>query len=215
MFTGLIQDVGEVVQLRGDRNGVRLRMRTRIDLSHVSLGDSIAVDGVCLTVVGVFGDCWDADASHETMRRTNLGERRVGDVVHLESALRVGDPIGGHWVLGHVDCVAKLVQRLSVGNAWDLTYELPAEYSPYIVEKGSIAVDGTSLTVNTCGPGHFGVTVIPHTGSRTHILKRHVGSAANIETDILGKYVVASFQRFQSNPSGGITMAMLGKNGYL
>lgn len=215
MFSGLVQDVGEIVQLRGDHNGVRLKVRTGLDLSRVALGDSIAVDGVCLTVVAVSGTVWDADASHETMRRTNLGERRVGDAVHLEPALRMGDPLGGHWVLGHVDCIAKLVDRVPIGTAWDLRYELPIEYSPYVVEKGSIAVDGTSLTVNTCGPGHFSITVIPHTGSRTHLLKRQLGCASNIETDILGKYVVAAIKRSPNEATDRITLEMLGKYGYL
>ena len=195
MFTGLVETTGRITMMREAGEGRRIGVTSELDLSHVARGDSIAVDGVCLTVVTVDGDRWEGDVSHETLRCTTLGERAVGDAVHLERALRAGQPLGGHLVQGHVDCTGHLATRTERDGAWDLVYAIPREHAPCVVEKGSIAVDGVSLTVNQCDDASFGVTIIPHTVEITHLLEREVGEAVNLETDILGKYVVATLRR--------------------
>ncbi len=195
MFTGLVRTTGKIKARVAQGEGVRLTIGSTLDLSGFVLGDSIAVDGVCLTVVGFHEGAWDADVSHETLRCTTLGGLEVGSPVHLEPALRAGDPLGGHLVQGHVDCTGRLESQTERDGAWDLVYSLPAEHALHVVAKGSIAVDGVSLTVNHCAGEEFGVTIIPHTESLTHLLTRTVGETVNLETDILGKYVVSMLRR--------------------
>jgi len=195
MFTGLVELTGTISLLEERGEGQRIAIDSGLDLSTVQLGDSIAVDGVCLTVVAIDGSVWEGDVSHETLRCTTLGMRAVGDRVHLEKALRAGQPLGGHMVQGHVDCTGSLVGRTDRDDAWDLEYDVPEEQAAYIVEKGSIAIDGVSLTVNWCRDNRFGVTIIPHTAEITHLLSKEPGDAVNIETDILGKYIVGALKK--------------------
>lgn len=190
MFTGIVEDVGRIASIAVAGPGRRLRIATGLPADGFALGDSVAVSGVCLTVTAIGEGHFDADASHETVGLTTLAERRVGDRVNLERALRVGDRLGGHFVTGHVDARGVLRSRRQVGEAWDIELTLPAELHPQIVQKGSVALDGVSLTVNRCRPGLVGVTVIPHTGQQTTLLDLPLGSAVNVETDVLGKYVV-------------------------
>lgn len=190
MFTGIIQCIGVVANVTRKGPGVSMRVKGGLDLSDGSLGESIAVDGACLTVTA-FGDDWfDVDASHETLARTTLGDVRAGRRVNLERALRVGDRLGGHFVSGHVDARGRLRSRKRVGEAWVLDVEAPADLAPFLVEKGSVAVDGVSLTVNAVAKGSFTVTIIPFTGGETTLLEKSAGEAVNVETDLLGKYVV-------------------------
>ncbi len=204
MFTGLVEATGRVEQLHAQGTGVRLEISTRLDLSTVTVGDSVAVDGVCLTAVLVCAERFEAEVSHETLRCTTLGARNVSDPVHLERAMRAGDRLGGHLVQGHVDCTGRLRACIQQGECWDLEYELAQEHSIYIVEKGSITVDGVSLTVNRCGLGWFGVTIVPHTTDNTHLTRREVGEAVNIETDIVGKYVVNAVKHWVPGGQGAI-----------
>ena len=197
MFTGLVQTTGTISGHEERGSGVRIAIESSLDHEAIALGDSIAVDGVCLTVVTIGQSSWQADVSHETLRCTTLGERTVGDRVHLEPALRAGEPLGGHLVQGHVDCTGSLRSCTERDGAWDLIYSLPPEHALHVVEKGSIAVDGVSLTVNHCDGGGFGVTIIPHTEALTHLIDRRVGENVNLEMDILGKYVVAAIRRMQ------------------
>ena len=189
MFTGLIEDVGVVAAATPSGPGLRLRVRTALPLAEIALGDSVAVDGACLTVTDKGGDWFAADVSHETAARTGITDARPGTPVNLERALRFGDRLGGHLVTGHVDARGYLEELRREGEARDLRFTVPKELSDTIVEKGSVAIDGVSLTVNTCGEGWFRVTIIPHTGQRTTLLDKKVGSGFNIETDLLGKYV--------------------------
>lgn len=191
MFTGLVETVGRILAVQPAGPGRRLRIAGALRGEPLALGESVAVDGACLTVTAIEGsDRFVADASHETCARTTLGSARPGRNVHLERALRVGDRLGGHWVTGHVDATGRLVVRRPAGDAFDLELSAPESLAPYIVEKGSIAVDGVSLTVNACSPGRFAVTVVPFTAGATTLLERAPGDAVNLETDLLGKYVV-------------------------
>lgn len=186
MFTGLITHIGTLTQITPCGDGVCLSIRAA--MQPYVLGESIAVNGVCLTADAFTGDVWSAHASRETLARTNLGRLQPGNLVHLERALRLGDRLGGHLVLGHVDATARLdrVSEYSSGKA--LTYAISRDYMRYIVEKGSIAIDGASLTVNRVGQSDFDVMLIAHTQSALAPQFARVGHVANIEVDIMGKY---------------------------
>ena len=202
MFTGLIETVGRVVAVQPAGPGRRLRVAAAFAGGPLVLGESIALDGACLTVTAIEAAGFVADASHETIDRTTLESLRPGRRVNLERALRLGDRLGGHLVTGHVDATGQLTHRRPAGEAWDLTFSAPAALAPFVVEKGSIAVDGVSLTVNICTPGQFSCTVVPFTARETTLLERATGDAVNLETDLLGKYVVHQLGRGAAGPGG-------------
>lgn len=187
MFTGLITHIGKVSQIMPSGDGVRLTLSSTME--NYVLGESIAVNGVCLTVDSWTEDAFDAYASRETLARTNLGQLQVQSEVHLERALRVGDRLGGHIVLGHVDTTARLERITEYSSGKALTYSINSKEIRYIVEKGSIAIDGVSLTVNRVGATDFDIMLIPH--SQSVLVKDFVrpGHLVNIEVDIMGKYV--------------------------
>ena len=181
MFTGIVEELGKV----GSRNGSRLRINSTTVLEGSDLGASIAVNGCCLTVVATDGSSyWDADVSDETYSRTNLGSLQAGDVVNLERPMALGDRLGGHMVLGHVDAVGHVVSP-----APDLVVRIPRDLMHLIVEKGSVTVDGISLTAFDLSADTFRVAVIPHTTAVTTLGVRKVGDAVNIEMDVLAKHV--------------------------
>ena len=193
MFTGLIEDVGVVTTAERVPKGVRLSVRTR--LSGLSHGASIAVDGACLTAVELSGDRFSADVSAETLKRTTLGERRAGDRVNLERPMALGDRLGGHLVLGHVDGVGEIVRREPVGEGLLVELRLPAGLAPLVVSKGSIALDGISLTVNALAdPDRISLFLIPETLRATTWGIKEVGAKVNIEADILAKHVARLMQ---------------------
>jgi riboflavin synthase len=196
MFTGLIEDLGTVAAVERVPKGVRLSVRTRLDgLGH---GASIAVDGVCLTAVELKGDRFTADVSAETLDRTTLGERKAGDRVNLERPLALGDRLGGHLVLGHVDGVAELIRRTGEGEGVRIELRLPQGLAPLVVSKGSIALDGTSLTVNELlDPDRVALFLIPETLRSTTWGIKPAGANVNVEADILGKHV-ARLMQFRS-----------------
>ncbi|MGN6518892.1 MAG: riboflavin synthase [Dokdonella sp.] len=189
MFTGIIQAVGRIAS-REERGGdARLVVDAgRLDLSDVAIGDSIAVAGVCLTVVAIDGTHWAADVSIETLARTTLGGLAVGAGVNLEKALRLADRLGGHLVSGHVDGVGQVLGIDDDGASQRWRFGLPRPLARYVAVKGSISVDGTSLTVNAAGEADFGVTLIPHTLAATTFGERVVGDAVNIEVDLIARY---------------------------
>lgn len=189
MFTGLISDRGTIVERRRSGENWTLRVRTGYDPASLELGESIAIDGACLTVTSIGDDAFTVDASPETLRRTTLGQRRIGDPIHLERALRLGDRLGGHLVLGHVDGVGRVTSRKREGNAWILGFDSPAEVAELLIDKGSITVDGVSLTVNTVDGPRFTVAIIPHTAGHTNLGDYAVRREVNLEADVLGKYV--------------------------
>ena len=181
MFTGIVEELGKV----GSRNGSRLRINSTTVLEGSDLGASIAVNGCCLTVVATDGSSyWDADVSEETYSRTNLGSLQTGDVVNLERPMALGERLGGHMVLGHVDAVGHVVSP-----APDLVIRIPRDLMHLIVEKGSVTVDGISLTAFDLTADTFRVAVIPHTTAVTTLGVRKPGDAVNIEMDVLAKHV--------------------------
>lgn len=193
MFTGIITDVGEIVAVDPRAAGVRLRIATTYDPDSIALGASIACGGPCLTVVerGSAGNraFFDVEASTETLARTTMNEWGQGTRLNLERALKVGDELGGHIVSGHIDGVARIVERCDEADMARFTFEAPSDLARFIAEKGSVALDGTSLTVNTVDRREFEVMIIPHTLAVTTWGERRAGDRVNLEIDMLARYV--------------------------
>jgi riboflavin synthase len=190
MFTGLIEDIGTIESLSRRSDAVVLTITPgRIEVAELGLGDSVAIDGVCLTVTERGAGRFTVLAGAETLRRTTLGALRVRSRVNLERALRVGDRLGGHMVSGHVDAVGEVASRRDLGANLELSLRAPPEILRYVVEKGSIAIDGISLTVNRVDDYSFGVALIPHTAAETTLATKRVGDKVNLEADVIGKYV--------------------------
>jgi riboflavin synthase len=188
VFTGLVQGVGEVVGLSARDGGARLRVSTPL-ASSLEAGDSVLVNGVCLTAIADGRDAFEADVSPETIRRTAIGELDSGGRVNLELPLRAEDRLGGHIVQGHVDAVAEVASVSDRGNARDIRLQPPGELLRYVVEKGSVAIDGVSLTVTDVDGTGFGVSLIPETLERTNLASASPGRRVNLEVDVLAKYV--------------------------
>jgi riboflavin synthase len=221
MFTGIIEGLGTIAAIQPRGQGSRFAVVSDFDLSGTRIGDSIAVNGACLTAVTLKKRHFTVDVSPETLTRSVLGKLKIGERVNLERALRLSDRLDGHLVSGHVDGTGILKNRQHLANAIIITYQVPESLSRYMIEKGSVAVDGTSLTINRCDNNSFDVSIIPHTAGLTTIGQKNVGDAVNIETDIIGKYV----ERFLMQPApaahaekrsdGGIDMALLAKSGFI
>jgi riboflavin synthase len=188
MFTGLVECTGRVT--RRISRGPSERLVIEAPLTALVLGESIAVNGACLTVIAFHGGSFEADVSAETLEKTTLGELTVGSEVNLERSLKVGDRLGGHLVAGHVDGVARLVEITPSGDARRLSFEAPELLAPFIASKGSVAIDGVSLTVNDVSGRRFGVMLIPHTLAVTNLKHLRPGSRINLEVDLVARYVV-------------------------
>jgi len=210
MFTGIIAALGSIRRVTRKGPDALLEVDAMMPLEDIRIGDSIAVNGACLTVTQKADRHFTADVSAETLSRTNIGILKAGDRVNLEKALRFNDFLGGHLVLGHVDGQGKLREKTGSANSIIFGIEIPDKLMRYLVEKGSIAVDGVSLTVNSCGKNRFYVNMIPHTAQMTTLGFKKVGDAVNIETDIIGKYV----ERFLQ-PRKGMDMGFLAEHGFL
>lgn len=192
MFTGLVRERGRLIAdpSPSGQGGVRLRIGHSPELSGLlSLGASLAVSGVCLTLVDMAPGISEVELAPETLRRTSLGGLKAGDELNLEPALRMGDPLGGHWVQGHVDGTLQVVDRRDLQEHRELAFELPEDLRPYVVEKGSVTLDGVSLTVSRLHPDTFEVALIPHTLEVTNLDRLQVGDRVNFEVDVLAKYV--------------------------
>lgn len=187
VFTGLVEDVGRLVARTARGPGARLTVETT--LAPLVLGESIAVMGVCLTVDAVVAGGFEADASAETLARTTLGALAIGAGVHIERAMAMGGRMGGHIVSGHVDARAKLLTRRAVGQSVELTFGMDLGVRRYVAAKGSIALDGVSLTVNEVGADRFTVMIVPHTQGATLLASRRAGEISNVEVDVLARYV--------------------------
>ena len=187
MFTGLVETTGSITSFQNTGNGIRLSVKP-VSVFEVQLGDSVAVNGVCLTVTRYNGDI-AFDVSPETMRSTNLGELKKSDRVNLERALRLSDRLGGHIVTGHADACGTIIDKKKAGEYTFITFEAPAEILTYVVKKGSITVDGISLTVVDVDSRSFSVAIIPHTLTETTLGIKGIGNKVNLESDIIGKYV--------------------------
>ncbi|HTI39398.1 MAG TPA: riboflavin synthase [Vicinamibacterales bacterium] len=199
MFTGIIEAVGEIAGLQPSAAGLRATIATDV-APELALGDSLAVNGTCLTVVALHPNSVEMDISPETMRVTSLGQLAVGRLVNLERPMRADSRFGGHFVQGHVDGTGTLRAVTSEREARRLTFAFPAALAPNIVPKGSIAVDGISLTVAGIGDGRFDVQIIPFTWEHTNLRILAVGESVNLECDILGKYVLRAVEAFASPP---------------
>ena len=218
MFTGLVEGTGRVKSVRYIRDDMRVTIAPSFEAAECRIGDSIAVNGVCLTVTDLSGGVFSMDVSGETLSRTTLNGLKQGAEVNLERALRLSDRLGGHMVLGHVDGVGVILKKKQQQRSWILKIGIDPELSRYTIEKGSIAVDGISLTINRCANDFFEVNIIVQTGKETTLLKKKVGDRVNIETDLIGKYIEKLFLKDRSDrkteESSGVDLEMLIKNGF-
>ncbi len=210
MFTGIIEEMGTVRRLNQSPNRCELELSASKVLEGTQIGDSIAVNGVCLTVIRLGEEHFTADVMPETLRRSNLGQLKPGSKVNLERAMAANGRFGGHIVAGHIDGTGKILAMQPEGNAVLVTISATPELLRYVVEKGSIAIDGISLTVAKVSHTDFTVSLIPHTGEETTLLKHRPGEIVNLETDIIGKYV----EKLMQPRSGGVTMELLQQNGF-
>ena len=215
MFTGLIETVGTVTRIDVGAVSARLRVTASFSPQDVALGDSIAVNGVCLTVTDIARDTFSFDVSPETVKRSSLRMLTPGSSVNLERALRVGDRLGGHLVTGHVDCLATVRERREVAGNWLFRFQVPAEWQRLIVAKGSISIDGISLTVNDVTSDGFTINITPHTAQQTTLVQRRTGDEVNIETDIIGKYVERLLSCNAPRNAGSQLAELLAQSGFM
>lgn len=218
MFTGIIQAVGQIADLQPRGGDVRLRVRTgTLDLHDVALGDSIAVNGVCLTAVDLPGDGFVADVSRETLSLTSLGELAVGSPCNLEKALTLASRLGGHLVSGHVDGLGTVVERHDDARSVRFTIEAPDALARYIAHKGSITVDGTSLTVNAVNGSLFELNIVPHTLQQTIMGEYAAGRRVNLEVDLVARYLERLLlgEQAAEPDAGSVDLAMLQRAGFV
>lgn len=215
MFTGIIQTLGRIESLSPRGGAMRMAIAaTDLDTSDVALGDSIAVSGPCLTAVAISPGRFEVDVSPETLERTTLGGKRVGDAVNLEKALRLSDRLGGHLVSGHVDGLGEVLARVERDNCVQFTLRAPQALARYIAPKGSICIDGVSLTVNAVDGAKFELLIIPHTLERTTLGELRAGSRVNLEIDLVARYLERLLAPDAAAPAG-VTLETLRKAGML
>lgn len=221
MFTGIIEGTGKITGRRSAGGGIAYDFEAGFDLTDPEEGESIAINGACLTAYNIRGRGFSADVSPETLSRTKLGLIGPGTMVNLERALRLSDRLGGHIVSGHVDCLATVTGKKEIGQYTIFSFSLPIEQGRYIIEKGSITIDGVSLTVNSCGPGRFSVSIIPHTLKMTTLGTLKIGAKVNIEVDIIGKYVekllapAGPDSSANGESGGGVDSGFLAQHGFV
>jgi riboflavin synthase len=211
MFTGIIEEMGTVKALRREAGAARLSLSAVTVLDGTAIGHSICVNGVCLTVVELGKNEFSADVAVETLRVTNLGELKVGAHVNLERALQLSARIGGHLVSGHVDAVGRLREKRDEGNGWRIFFDAPEAVLRYVIKKGSIAIDGISLTVADVDRSGFSIAMIPHTARLTTLGFKAAGDSVNLESDIIGKYVE---RLLPGKGEGNVSLELLRKNGF-
>lgn len=220
MFTGIIEGLGTISAIRSSNQGKQFSIESDFHLEGTNIGDSVAINGACLTAVAINGRRFDVDVSPETLGISVFGRIKTGARVNLERALRLSDRLDGHLVSGHVDGTGLMKQKKNTGNAIIITYSVHESVARYMIKKGSVAVDGVSLTINSCSKTDFSVSIIPHTAKLTTIGLKKIGEAVNIETDMVGKYI----ERFVTAGSGkdepehkgnALDMHFLAKNGFL
>ena len=216
MFTGIVLGKGTLINRKPSGGGLTFDLEAHFDFTDPQEGESVAVDGACLTAYNIRAKRFSVDVSPESLSRTTLGHLKAGDTVNMERALRLSDRLGGHLVSGHIDCVGSTTAIRKEGGFSILTFTVPTEQDRYIIEKGSITINGVSLTVNSCSAGSFSVWVIPHTMQVTTLGGLKSGSRVNIEVDIIGKYVekLLSVDSGDAVKKAGINPAFLAENGY-
>ncbi|UJF18856.1 riboflavin synthase [Vibrio sp. SS-MA-C1-2] len=220
MFTGIIEAVGNITAITPKGQDIAITVNSgTLDLDDVKLGDSIATNGVCLTVVQLTGNGYVADLSLETMNRTAFATYKTGQRVNLEKAMLPTTRMGGHMVSGHVDAVATIVSRHSLGRAIEFWLQVPSSLAKYIAEKGSITIDGISLTVNDVDGDKFKITIVPHTAQETTIEQFNVGTKINLEVDVIARYlerlILGDKAAESSSTKSEVTMELLAKSGFL
>jgi len=211
MFTGIVEEMGSVKALRRDAGDARLTISASTVLEGTVLGDSINVNGICLTVVKIGNAEFSADVAFETLKVTNLGNLRLDEKVNLERALQLSARIGGHLITGHVDAVGRIREKRQEGTSWRIFIEAPKDVLRYIIKKGSIAVDGISLTVADVDTSGFSVAMIPHTARLTTFGFKTAGENVNLETDVIGRYIE---KLLSGKVEGGLGLELLKKMGY-
>jgi riboflavin synthase len=220
MFTGIIEGLATVSKIRSIAQSKRLTLTAQFDLAGTRIGDSIAVNGACLTVVELAGNRFSVDVSPETLTKTTIGGLKMADQVNLERALKLSGRLDGHLVSGHIDGTGTIRKMELVGNVLVITFAVGEALSDYMIQKGSVAVDGVSLTINRWDPLEFDVTIIPHTAKLTTLGWKHAGDPVNIETDLIGKYVERFIGKYKGHHQGkkvksSIDMNFLAKSGFL
>jgi riboflavin synthase len=218
MFTGLIEGIGKIKSIKKIGMDMNLTVMPLFDMADSKIGDSVSVDGVCLTITALKDKTLSMYASEETVFRSTMGRLRLGDEVNLERALSLAGRLGGHMVSGHVDGVGRIVRKEQIQRSWMMRINIDKDMSRYVIQKGSIAVDGISMTVNSCKDDFFEVNIIPETAIVTTILKKNVGDIVNIETDLIAKYVEKFIKRDKESgkdtASGHIDKEMLERYGF-
>lgn len=218
MFTGLVEEIGRLQARESFRGGARLAISAGQLLEDLAIGDSVAVNGVCLTVTELSAGVFSAVVSPETLRKSNLGTVSAGDPLNLERALPLGGRLGGHLVSGHVDATGTLARRYTEGNSIMMHFKAPEELHRYLVAKGSIAVDGVSLTIAALESGGFSVSLIPHSADRTTLGRKNRGDRVNLEVDLIGKYIEKLLTPYlEGDRAGGekLTADFLRKYGFM
>lgn len=216
MFTGIIEELGSVKSIRKGSASAMLCIEAPGVLADTRIGDSIATNGVCLTVTSNDGSCFTADVMHETLRRSSLGQLVAGSKVNLERAMSLGDRFGGHIVSGHIDGTGKILRIERDDNAFWYSISAPQNILRLVIEKGSVAIDGISLTVADVEPDSFKVSAIPHTRAVTNLGIKKVGDTVNLENDVIGKYVEALMrtEEHKANEPSGLSLDYLAANGF-
>lgn len=215
MFTGIIQSLGKLEAMEDRGGDVRLQVSLGgLTLANASVGDSIAVNGVCLTALEIPTRELVADVSRETLSLTTLGDLGVGDVVNIEPALAVGDRLGGHIVSGHVDGIGRFIESKEDARSWRLVFEAPAGIAKYIARKGSICIDGISLTVNNVDGNRFDVNIVPHTWKHTNLHTLQKGGSVNLEVDVIARYLERMLVAGEATREG-VTAELLQKHGFI
>lgn len=218
MFTGIVEEMGEINSINRGSQSIELEIKADKVLEDVETGDSIATNGVCLTVTDFSEDYFTVDVMPETMRKSSLAELKIGSKINLERALQLQDRLGGHLVSGHIDGTGKIKEKKREDNAILVTISLPSDLRKYLISKGSIAIDGISLTVAELLQHEFIVSLIPHTAQETTLGQKDVGDTVNLEVDLIGKYVerMLNFQgESDSSRQSDLDMSLLQKNGFL
>ena len=221
MFTGIVEAVGKVQAIAVNGQGARVTIASQgLDMADVKLGDSIATNGVCLTVVDYSQNSFSADVSTETLKRTGFAYYQIGQSVNLEKAMLPSTRFGGHIVSGHVDAVVEITRIERQGNSWDFHLTMPTEVAPYLAEKGSVTIDGTSLTVNSVADSSFRLTIVPHTTEQTIISQYQVGTKVNLEVDVIARYLerlllARTGGTEPTTASAGVTESLLQKAGFI
>lgn len=217
MFTGIIEAVGTIKAININSQGARIDIAVaNLDMADVKLGDSIAANGICLTVVAFDQNSYSADVSNETLNRTGFANYQVGQRLNLEKAMLPTTRFGGHIVSGHIDAVAQVLIIENKGNSVDYWLSMPKEIAPYIAEKGSITIDGVSLTVNSIEQDKFRLTIVPHTAEQTIIVNYQSGTKVNVEVDVMARYIerLLNTKKDSQKPSNGVTESLLARSGF-